>query len=249
MKISENGGFELSRPEIAALLAHASTDKTRADLCGVHFVLTPAGGFVEASDGHRLLRNAFQGPPLGARDADWIASRADVGAAADACRRVKGDFVRFLPGGYEIVVWPGLVSAEHSRETRPVGAKFPPCSHFFAEAPAWDGLGLPSEVSGAYFADIGLVSAAANTEWIRETLPSCKTAKERAALRAQARYGIQIFPARGELDPVRFACGSWRVVLMPRRADAPQRDSFERVVRRTFEAECQPPKRPTKGAA
>lgn len=220
MKQNE-GGIELSRPEIAALLAHASSDETRPHICCVHFRMSTSV-LVETTDGHRLARLSGSAPNYNGPVADWLASREVVEAAADSCRRMKADFVRFMPPGYAIVSDPGFVHETVTTPTIAEDVKFPPTDHVIPTY-SIDGLGLPSELNGDYIADLGLVAKAANAEFIREMLPGCKTQKERAQVRATHKFGITVYPAQGELDPVAFTCGPWLVIIMPRRMDSDRR--------------------------
>lgn len=217
VKPHKDGGIELLRSEIAALLAHASTDKTRARICGVHFV-TGDAPLAESTDGHRCARvlGSGSGP-----SADWIHSRATVEAAADLCRRMKADHVRFTPTGYVVL--------EHAVEAPPVNAVFPPTSRIIPTF-GHEELGLPSEVNADYLADTALVTRAANDAWDREWFPRCRTARERREYRKHVHYGLVMHPAKGALDPLVFTSGPWLVILMPRCGDCDRRKPFAKLV-------------------
>lgn len=214
---------QLSRLEIAALLAHACKDETRAGIFALHFEIGLAPvrlATVEATDGHRFARfrtSLFEGEP-----ARWVVPVDVAEEAAGIARRVGAQFVRFTPTGYVITdvesIIPGM----------PTPVEFP---RYPMPTPDNEGLGLPSDVNPAYLADLVLVSKAVRAALLEIDLETCRTAKDRKQARSLGPPPVSMYPARGELDPVLFTCATWTVLIMPCRRAVTRARTFVKIVK------------------
>lgn len=222
--LADRNTLTFTRAELRALLAHASTDETRLHLCALHYEPGSCPPRVFATDGHRLLVGACQGPdrvgdPLPStslpRDTLENAIRLARGASAiivvtlgppENARRNDGDPRQLAAPGHasvQVYASEGDRMAEH-----PIGGFFcklpdvqaPPIDHIMSQSEPDRSYGERSPFvafNPSYLADLKLVlSAAADTG-------------------GDTGRGVRLFPPRQPLDPVYFDCGMWRGLLMP----------------------------------
>lgn len=214
---------QLSRLEIAALLAHACKDETRAGIFALHFEIGLAPvrlATVEATDGHRFARfrtYRFEGEP-----ARWVVPTHVVDCADDIARKKGAKFVRFTPTGYEIDDTASFCS------DMPIPVGFP---RYPMPTPDSEGLGLPSDVNPAYLADLVLVSKAVRAARLELDLETCQTAKDRKQARSLDPPPVSMYPAREELDPILFTCATWTVLIMPCRRGLSRPRPFAKIVK------------------
>lgn len=143
-----NSTIILSKSELSALLAFASTDATRTHLCGV--ALDPSG-ILFATDGHRLL--AWQCPELTAHRA--VMSREDLAKVVKAAG-VK-DTIQLALHADHATAWIGSANFRIAFSD----LKPPPCREVI---PDYSGI-TPSEsgltgLNADYLADLAKVTKA-----------------------------------------------------------------------------------------
>lgn len=204
-----------TRPELRALLAHASTDDTRPHLWGVAIDLTRGRAF--ATDGHRLcLTQARVTPTLTTAVAACVVARDVLERAVRACGTrgriaIRRYALTEATAGSSSVLGAGddYVSVEvldendkqlvtaHAR----IGAAAPPqidaivpVQDLKAKRTVW------TTLDARYLADLALVAAAAETT-----------------------AGVRCWAATGPLDPVLHDVDGetayWQIVIMPVRGD------------------------------
>ncbi len=216
----------MTRAELRALLAHASTDETRPHLCALHYTPGSCPPEVFATDSHRLLVGACQGPD---RVGDAPSPVSILRGTLDSAMRLARGAAALIritfgppesdekPSGYQLTA-PGHVSVQvydspiALQTDRPVGGFFckldptvkpPPIDHIMASVAPDRAYGERSPFvafNPSYLGDLKLVLAA-------------------AADTGTANGGVKLFAPRAPLDPVYLECGLWRGILMPMRPD------------------------------
>lgn len=200
-------GYILTKAELVALLGFASKDPTRAHIHALYFQTKPGDRAVAAStDGHRMA--VVTGRALNGELLPVLVPRLACEQAAKLAK--KGPAV-FSPAG-TISVFPDVdaqglpfgvpIVVPFTPETK----DFPPYEqvipHHDVDAP-----GAAVHLNGSYFADVGLIHAAANPP------------------RASGVSGVTFYPTIDPLDPVVLRCSSraleseWTAVIMPMRMD------------------------------
>lgn len=230
--------YLFTSPEIRALLAVASRDDARVNLCCIG--LDPSQGSAIATDGHRLLAASVKpldGAPTWKRIATLPRAVADAAATAAGTRgiviviaklaadgepdawtlhaikdRTMADMVagEIAGGGSPPVDAPAVAGAAATFQAPATGATFPPWRAVMPKTnPAPADGGTAIGLNGAYLADAA------------------------AALASVAGGGaITVWPATTPLEPFGLAVASrdtatlWRAVIMPMRHD---RSAFDPV--------------------
>jgi hypothetical protein len=214
------GSFYLSKPELRALLAHASEDETRPHVCGVGFF--PQKGAACATDGHRLaLLECDEKSDVAA----FIVSRATLEAAMKACpaKGAIGVSRERLTVHEAAALGPALstIAPTMTLAVPPVLASFPPYEHIIPGDYRGNADREPAPcfgVNARYLADVALCAAAC--EKIKGT---SKTLHE---------PHLVFYPPTGYLDPMIATVGPWLVLLMPAREREPQALHEARLAKR-----------------
>jgi hypothetical protein len=193
--------FLLSKSDIRALCAFASTDTARAALN--HVVFDAYEGRIFASDGHTLLR-------VTPRRTDFLAASAPFRFGVP--REALEALARTLPKGHELAVCMSagkivLATAYEASRDVPIatsdvaydaGLGFPYYEQVIPERP-YEGSGSSTAFNCEYLARLSLVQRAAGTP------------------------GVDAFAPEGPLEAARFETShdgtEWLVVIMPLRSD------------------------------
>lgn len=213
--------LEMTKAELRALLAHASTDETRPHL---HAVLVEPGTCpprVWACDSHRAAVVVAQ-----CHDTVGSAEKTVVvvdRTPLDQALRLAGGTGRTIrlrfgppadaPEGTVTVLGapPGMISIDviDGQTGAPTGASFwstrvdaqaPPLDNVLPDPDPTPGPRAPFvHLHPAYLADVRHVVAAAESD----PHPHASTA------------GVRFYSPTGEVDPVALTCGAWTVVIMP----------------------------------
>ena len=196
--------FILSRSELKAIIAHASTDDTRAHLNGVGFDV--ANGCAVATDGHRLavLREELCviGAPFEADTKVTIVRLATLERAAKMIPRggsLRVQVTSPITATLTALEKSGAPGAVLNAEMSDSRDRFPPYVVILPAAVEFGAFPLPTRVgfNANYLADLALVQAAANE----------------AAGKPKTLIGMDVqFPSTA-LDPMRVTCRSWLVVI------------------------------------
>lgn len=146
MNLFENS-LVLSKSELAALLAFASTDETRAHIFGV--ALDPISGCIFSTDGHRLLSYAL---PLTGKPA--VMSRADL----ERVQKAAGpkEMIRLEITADGVLAHIGAASLP----VRFTGATPPAAAQVIPEYDGSTARALSCGLSPAYLADLAKVAKA-----------------------------------------------------------------------------------------
>lgn len=198
-------GYVLTKLELLAILAFASKDVTREHIHAVYFQSKPGDRAVAAStDGHRMA--VVTGRALNGELPPLLVPRAACEAAAKLCK--KGPAV-FAPGSVSVFPDVDAQGLPCGLPTvvpfQPVDKPFPPYEQVIP-AHNEDAPGAAVHLNGRYFADVGLIHAAANPP------------------RSSSVSGVTLFPTLDPLDPLVLRCSSpaleseWTVVIMPMRS-------------------------------
>lgn len=226
MRQHESGGFALSRAELVALVAFASSDETRAHLNAVCFDV--GKGRVVTTDGHRLAQCQATRSPGPQPEVRFLIALADCKAmirAAKPKHTICFDFTASAPtpkGVRTFVVEVRIVDTsvypdpydsgfpedlQTRMRPRPVNAEFPPTDQVIPRMPH---KGQPAisyyAVNASYLADLAVVVKAG-------------TCNDRCG-------GIQLFLPDSELDPMLARTKGddcdWTLVIMPMRDTDPR---------------------------
>jgi hypothetical protein len=191
----DSNGFTLTKPELAALCAHAMKDETRPHLCGV--AIWPNGAIV-STDGHRLLlgRKANPGGPLNpALDLaePVVIPLESLRAVVKACKAKDSIRLEVTSTGAVATTGPASFKLDYFTGNRP-----PPYDQVMPAI--WPGspCGAPC-IEASFFADLAPLAS---------------------SFRDSKACGIVVSNNGSELEPstVRFeGSDDWTAVLMPRR--------------------------------
>lgn len=201
MIFSQNA-VELSKAEVRALLAHASTDTTRPHLNAVYF--DGRDTVAMATDGHRGLvakgtGEAGQWHTLVPYEALKNASAGKAATLRVTVTGMAGSIVALDKKGAPIATvayeWPYRESTYKGVTTREHG-EFPPLKTVM---PRGEKTGSLTGVNAEYLAGVALVQDAA-----------------REASDARC-VGAIVLPPSDALGPLKFIVGAWTVTIMPMR--------------------------------
>jgi hypothetical protein len=236
MRVTQTGGFALTRAELVALITHASSDFTRAHLYAVCFDV--GRGRVVTTDGHRLALCQARELPGPRPDVKFLISLDDCKAAVRSAKQkihtICFDLVK-LPDTskqddvctveirivdtsiYPDPFLPDFPDALQVRmRPRVVNAQFPPIDQLLTPMPH---KGTPATsfyaVNAAYLSGL-------------ETVVKAGGCNDRTG-------GVQLFlpPPGDELGPM-FALAQgddcdWKVLIMPMRSLDPRAEAPEEV--------------------
>jgi hypothetical protein len=215
MKIDRDT-LELTRAELKALLAFASTDETRPHLCGVAIALGACPPRAYASDGHRLIVGACTGDRVGGTvNAPTMIARPEL---ENACKLARpSDRVRIALGppaetesvralaapvgiaSIQVIDAKGLAVAGFWQGLQP-DVTPPPVEHLIPDPTSYpDTRAGWTTLNASYLAALALMRDAAASD-----PPQCVPTT-----------AIRIHTPPTELDPILFDCGAWLALIMP----------------------------------
>lgn len=190
--------YELSRAELAAILAFASDDETRVNQYGVVF----GDGQITATDGHRAVRVKYENEHE--RPGKILVPKGPLQALHDAIKKKNICSLTVAPDGIGLE-GPGF----EELTAQPEDVVLPPIDQVIPTVPGIDWKGAVACFNTAYLWDLRLISLA------------CQYEVEEKGKMIKVIPGVVVYPPEYDLAPILCTLHSpatytdWTAVIMP----------------------------------